>query len=147
MITQRSIDILLIEDNPNDIELTIRALKKNKMDFKLHICRNGEEALDFLFCRNKFADRNIKDQPGMILLDLKMPKVSGMEVIEKIKMNKNTKRIPVVVLTTSREDNDIVKSYDLGINSYIVKPVDFGRFVNAVAEIGQYWLKLNELTN
>ena len=145
-ITKRS-DILLVEDNPNDIELTVSALKRNNLEPQLHIVRNGEEALNYIFCKNEYSNRDKKDQPRVILLDLKLPKVSGLEVLEKIKKDKTTRRIPVVVLSTSKEENDMRNSYELGANSYIVKPVDFNEFVDAVALIGQYWLLINELAN
>lgn len=141
----RSIDILLVEDNPNDIELTMRAFKQNQLQYNIEVVRNGEEALDYLFCKNQYKNRDINDQPKVILLDLKLPKVTGNEVLGKIKKNAKTKMIPVVVLTTSKEHNDIMKSYDLGVNSYIVKPVNFNRFIHVVAKMGQYWVGINEL--
>lgn len=138
-------EILLVEDNPNDVELTIRALRKHNLAEGLHIVRDGEEALEFLFGTGRYAHRDITIQPKVILLDLKLPKVTGLEVLKKIKTNEATASIPVVVLTTSREENDIRTSYKLGVNSYIVKPVDFNKFDDAVAGIGFYWLLTNEL--
>lgn len=138
-------EILLVEDNPNDVELTERALKKHKLGVRMHVVRDGEQALDYIFCRNAFKDRNNKELPKLILLDLKLPKVTGLEVLEKVKSNERTRNIPVVVLTTSREERDMVKSYELGANSYIVKPVDYNKFVDSVAEIGLYWLLMNEI--
>lgn len=144
MTKPKSAEILLIEDNPNDVELTRRALGKHNLADKLFVVRDGEEALDFIFRRGEYEYLEMSQMPRLVLLDLKLPKVTGLEVLEKIKNNKRTKVIPVVVLTTSREERDMVKSYQLGVNSYIVKPVDFIKFVNAVAEIGMYWLITNE---
>lgn len=142
MTTYNDVEILLVEDNPNDGELTIRALKKNNLANSILWVKNGEEALDFVFCRNQFKERKIN--PKVILLDLKMPKVDGMQVLEAVKKNESTKEIPVVILTSSKEEKDIVESYKLGVNSYIVKPVDFDKFVKAVADIGLYWLLMNQ---
>ncbi len=139
------IEILLVEDNPNDIELTIRALNKNNLVNKVHVVKDGEEALDFLFCRGDYLTRKKEKPPKVILLDLKLPKVNGLEVLKEIKSKEKTKYIPVVVLTTSREEKDMMESYRLGVNSYIVKPVDFQKFIDAVADIGLYWLLLNEM--
>jgi two-component system, response regulator len=139
------IEILLVEDNPNDVKLTIRALQKNNLSNKIQVVIDGEEALDFIFARNKYSDRSITEVPRLILLDLKLPKVDGLEVLKELKNDERTKMIPVVILTTSREESDIVKSYQLGANSYIVKPVDFEKFISAIADIGLYWLLLNEL--
>jgi len=141
----RKVDILLVEDNPNDIELTERALKKHKLGARMHVVRDGEQALDYIFCNNDFKARKKEEIPRLILLDLKLPKVTGLEVLEKVKTDEQTKNIPVVVLTTSREERDMIKSYQLGVNSYIVKPVDYNKFVDAVAEIGLYWLLMNEI--
>ena len=141
------VEILLVEDNPNDIELTLRALKKNNLVNNVHIVKDGEEALDFLFCRGSYASRKEEKPPKLILLDLKLPKVSGLEVLKEIKSKEKTRFVPVVVLTTSREEKDMIESYRLGVNSYIVKPVDFQKFIDAVADIGLYWLLLNEMPN
>ncbi len=145
MDKRKLVDILLVEDNPNDAELAIRALRKNNLVNNLVHVSNGEEALDFMFCRGKFQDRNQLDKPRLILLDLKLPKVDGLEVLKALKSHPDTKATPVVVLTTSREESDVLRSYDLGANSYIVKPVDFDKFTQSVRELGLYWLLLNEL--
>ncbi|MFH0759074.1 MAG: response regulator [Bacteroidota bacterium] len=137
-------EILLIEDNPDDAELALNALKKHKLANKVHWVEDGEEALDYLFASGKYAGRNAGLKPKLILLDLKLPKVDGMEVLQKIKSDKKTKTIPVVILTSSREERDIIKGYQLGVNSYIVKPVDFEQFSKSVAELGLYWLVLNQ---
>ena len=139
------VEILLIEDNIDDAELTIHALKKKNLGNNLTHLKDGEEALEFLYATGKYAGRNLNLQPRMILLDLKMPKLNGMEVLEKVKTEPSTKKIPVVILTSSREDPDLIRCYELGANSYIVKPVDFESFVNAVAELGLYWIILNQI--
>lgn len=138
------VEILLVEDNPNDVEMALRAFKKNKLANSIFVVEDGEEALNFIFTKGKFAERGEKNLPKMILLDLKLPKVDGLEVLREIKGDENTKVIPVVVLTSSKEESDIVESYKLGVNSYIVKPVDFDKFVNTVKDLGFYWLLLNE---
>ena len=138
------VEILLVEDNPNDVELTLRALKKNNLANKVHVVTDGAEALDFVFAKNKYSKRNIEDAPKVILLDLKLPKIDGLEVLKKVKSDEKTKTIPVVVLTSSKEESDIIASYQFGVNSYIVKPVNFDQFVKAVSEMGLYWLLLNE---
>jgi two-component system response regulator len=138
------IEILLVEDNPQDAEMTLRALKKNKLANNIVHLKDGEEALDFLFGRGVYSGRNINNKPKLILLDLKMPKVDGIEVLEKIKSDENLKIIPVVMLTSSKEDPDIKRCYKLGSNSYIVKPVDFNDFIKVVAELGLYWLLYNQ---
>ena len=138
------LEILLVEDNPNDAELTIRALKKNNFINSITHLKDGAEALDYLFHEGKYANRENKDNPAVILLDLKMPKVNGIEVLRKIKSNPATKLIPVVVLTSSNEDPDVATCYALGVNSYIVKPVGFEKFTNAVAQLGLYWMLLNQ---
>ena len=139
-----AVEILLVEDNPNDVELTLRVLKKNNISNRLHVVRDGAEALEFIFCTGAYADRDIKNGPKVVLLDLKLPKVDGLDVLRQIKADPRTKSIPVVVLTSSREEQDIVRSYQLGTNSYIVKPVDFEQFTEAVRQLGLYWLLLNE---
>jgi two-component system response regulator len=138
------VEILLVEDNPQDLELTLRALRKGNLTNNIHVARDGAEALEFLFCEGTHAARKIEDGPKLILLDLKLPKVDGLEVLKRVKSDPRTKSIPVVVLTSSKEQNDVVESYELGVNSYIVKPVNFEGFSAAVLEIGMYWLLLNQ---
>ena len=135
--------ILLVEDNPDDEALTLRALKKNNIANEVVIARDGVEALDYLFGEGAHQGRDLADQPQVILLDLKLPKVDGLEVLKRIRQDDRTRRLPVVILTTSNEDSDIVSSYDLGANSYIRKPVDFDQFMEAVRQLGLYWLVLN----
>lgn len=137
-------EILLCEDNKRDADLTIRALKKQNLANNVVWVKDGEEALNYLFAKGEYADRSIKDTPRVILLDLKMPKVDGMEVLEEIRAHPETEHIPVVVMTSSQEEKDIVKSYSLGVNSYIVKPVDFEKFMESVSDVGFYWLLLNK---
>lgn len=137
--------ILLVEDNPDDEELTLRALRKNNIGNNLVVARDGAEALDFLFCTGQYADRDPHDLPQVILLDLKLPKVDGLEVLSRIRSEERTHLLPVVILTSSREEQDLIKGYKLGANSYVRKPVDFNRFIEAVRQLGLYWLVLNEL--
>jgi len=139
------VEILLVEDNPTDAELTLRALKKNNLANKVHVVTDGAEALEFIFATGAYEGRDINHRPRVILLDLKLPKVDGLEVLRKIKSDERTTNIPVVVLTSSKEEKDRVESYKLGVNSYIAKPVDFNQFTKAVQELGLYWLLLNEL--
>lgn len=139
------VEILLVEDNPNDVELTLRALKKHNLANRVHVAKDGAEALDFIFATSAYSRRDIDHRPKVVLLDLKLPKVDGLEVLARIKSDERTRVIPVVVLTSSREEKDIVESYRMGVNSYIVKPVDFEKFVQAVSELGLYWLLLNQL--
>lgn len=136
--------ILLVEDNPDDEALTIRALKKNNILNEVVVMRDGVEALDYMFRRGKYANRSPDANPQVVLLDLKLPKVDGLEVLKQLRENENTRLQPIVVLTTSNEDQDIINSYELGVNSYIRKPVDFNEFMDAVRELGLYWLVLNE---
>ena len=136
--------ILLVEDNPDDEALTLRALKKNNIGNKVFIVHDGAEALDFLFCTGAYADRDPHDKPQLILLDLKLPKVDGLEVLRRLRADEKTQLLPVVILTSSNEEQDIVTGYSLGANSYVRKPVDFNRFVEAVRNLGLYWLVLNE---
>lgn len=143
MNTSLTIEILLVEDSPEDLELTCRALKNANLSNHIQIARDGAEALDFIFCEGPHAARRIEDTPKLILLDLKLPKVDGLEVLQRIKSDPRTRHIPVVVLTSSKEQTDVVKSYALGVNSYIVKPVNFESFSRAVQELGMYWLLLN----
>ncbi|MEW5940712.1 MAG: response regulator [Chloroflexota bacterium] len=137
------VEILLVEDNPNDIELTLRAFKKNNLTNPLHVVRDGAEALEFLFGEGEYAGRDLERVPKLVLLDLKLPKVDGLEVLRRIKSDERTRLIPVVVLTSSGEERDIVESYQLGVNSYIVKPVDFEQFLEAARMLGLYWILLN----
>lgn len=138
-----AIEILLVEDNPDDLEMTLHALTKGKVANRIQIARDGAEALDFIFCEGPFSERLIEETPRVIMLDLKLPKVDGMEVLRRVKADPRTQRIPVVILTSSNEEVDVEASYALGVNSFIVKPVSFDRFVNAVQELGMYWMLLN----
>jgi two-component system response regulator len=138
------VEILLVEDNMSDAELTIRALKKNHMVNNLVHLKDGAEALDFIFGQGEYAGRPMESTPKVILLDLKMPKINGLEVLEKLKADERTKKIPIVVLTSSKEDPDIQLCYSLGVNSYVVKPVDFESFIKAVSDLGLYWMLLNQ---
>ena len=139
-----AVDILLVEDNPQDAELTTRALKKHNLANRLITVEDGAEALDFIFCRGKYATRNNGQSPKVVLLDLKLPKVSGLEVLRALKQDERTRSIPVVVVTSSREDPDIKTAYSLGANSYVVKPVDFDAFAESVSSLGLYWLLVNQ---
>jgi two-component system, response regulator len=138
------INILLVEDNPDDVELTIRALKKHNIANNLFVVNDGEEALDFIFAQGKYSERNFLNFPKVVFLDLKLPKVDGIEVLKAIKSNEETKSIPVVVMTTSQEERDIIDSYKFGVNSYITKPINFEKFVDIVSQLGFYWLILNK---
>lgn len=138
------IEILLVEDNADDLEMTLHALRKGKVANHIQVVRDGAEALEFLFCEGAFADRLITAAPKVIMLDLKLPKVDGKEVLRRIKADSRTRSIPVVILTSSKEQRDVEESYALGVNSFIVKPVSFDSFVKAVQELGVYWLLLNE---
>lgn len=137
-------DVLLVEDNPSDAELTVRALKKQGFANEIFHVEDGEQALDFLFCRGEYSNRSIDQPVKVVLLDLKLPKVNGLEVLREVKANPATSRIPVVILTSSREDPDISTAYELGANSYVVKPVDFDDFIKAVQNTGLFWLLVNE---
>lgn len=143
-MAETSIEILLVEDNPNDVELTLHALQENNLTNRIEVVRDGAEALEFIFCTGAYVNRRIENSLKIILLDLKLPKVDGLEVLRRIKSDPRTRTIPVVVLTSSREERDIVESYQLGVNSYIVKPVDFEQFTEAVRHLGLYWLLLNQ---
>jgi len=142
-----AVEILLVEDNPQDAELMIRALRKQNLANQIHIAEDGAEALDFIFCNGKYADRDFSKSPKVIFLDLKLPKVSGLEVLQELKSNPLTRTLPVVVVTSSRENPDIKKAYELGVNSYVVKPVNFEDFLKAMSQIGLYWLLVNEIPN
>jgi two-component system response regulator len=138
------VEILLVEDNIHDAEMTIRSLKKVNLANNLFHVKDGEEALEFIFAQGKFAGRDLVNAPKVILLDIKMPKVDGIEVLRRIKADEATRCIPVVIMTSSKEELDIVSSYELGVNSYVVKPVDFEGFAKAVSELGLYWLITNQ---
>lgn len=146
-MTHEIVEILLVEDNPSDLELALHALKRNNLANHIEIARDGAEALDFIFATGAFSHRNVENGPRVILLDLKLPKVDGLEVLRRVKADPRTRSIPVVVLTSSREERDIVESYELGVNSYITKPVDFDQFTEAVRALGYYWLLLNQPPN
>lgn len=139
-----AVEILLVEDNPDDLKLCLRALQKAAISNRIQVARDGEEAVEWIFCEGPHAGRRIEDIPKVILLDLKLPKIDGLEVLQRIKSDPRTRSIPVVVLTSSKEQNDIVRSYNYGVNSYIVKPVNFEGFAKAVQELGMYWLLLNQ---
>lgn len=144
-MTENMIEILLVEDNPNDVELTLHALKSQRVSNHIYVVRDGAEALEYIFCEGEYKERKIENSPQLILLDLKLPKLSGLEVLERIRADERTKTIPVVILTSSDEERDVVKSYKLGVNSYIRKPVDFEKFSDVVKKLGYYWLLLNIL--
>jgi CheY-like chemotaxis protein len=140
----RQVEILLVEDNPDDVELTLHALRQEKLANHIEVVRDGEEALDFLFCRGAYAARDFESPPRLVLLDLKLPKVDGLEVLREIKGDRRTKAIPVVILTSSREEKDLVNGYHLGVNAYIQKPVDFDKFRETVKQLGLHWLVINQ---
>ncbi len=142
-MNQLTPEILLVEDNPNDLELALHAFEKSGLSKKIHVARDGAEALDFIFCRGAYKDRSINQTLGVILLDLKLPKISGLEVLEQIKHHPQTKNIPVVVLSSSKEERDISHCYENGVNSYVVKSVDFEEFMKAIQHLETFWLQLN----
>jgi CheY-like chemotaxis protein len=144
MSESKPVEILLVEDNPDDLDLTLRALRKANLANHIHVARDGAEALEFIFGEGVHSGRSLDNGPTVILLDLKLPKVDGLEVLQRIKSDSKTKHIPVVVLTSSKEQSDVVKSYEYGVNSYVVKPVNFEAFAAAVQELGLYWLLLNQ---
>tara|TARA_R110000868_G_scaffold333217_1_gene594061 strand:- start:662 stop:1099 length:438 start_codon:yes stop_codon:yes gene_type:complete len=137
-------EIILVEDSSSDAELAMRALKKHNLANKIVHLKDGQEALDYIFAEGIYAQRNMEDIPKVILLDLKMPKINGIQVLEKLKSNERTKKIPVIVLTSSKEDPDIQECYRLGVNSYVVKPVEFDKFISSVSELGLYWMVINQ---
>jgi two-component system response regulator len=139
------VEILLVEDNPEDVEITLRAFQKYHLTNKIHVVRDGEEALECLFSTGRYAERSLCSNTRLILLDLKLPKVDGIEVLQRCKSDPRTKNIPVVVLTSSREERDLIDSYNLGVNSYVVKPVDFCQFTEAIQQLGLYWMLMNQL--
>ncbi len=137
--------LLLVEDNPDDEALTLRAMRKQNLANQIDVVRDGQEALDYLFAQGNYSDRDSEDLPQVILLDLKLPRVDGLQVLEQIRTNELTKNVPVVILTSSNEEQDLVRSYNLGANSYVRKPVDFEQFLEAARQLGLYWLVLNEV--
>ena len=139
------VEILLVEDNPHDVKLALHAFKSNNLANHVHVVRDGAEALEFIFGTDRYAGRNVQNSPKVVLLDLKLPLIDGIEVLRRIKADPRTQRTPVVVMTSSKEERDIVESYELGVNSYIVKPVDFDQFTEAVRRLGYYWLLLNQI--
>lgn len=145
MTDQDAVEILLVEDNPKDAEMTQRALRKHNLGNKLHWVKDGAEALDYLFCTGDYAARDPDRPPKLVLLDIKMPKVDGIEVLRQVKENARTRLIPVVVMTSSNEEKDVVESYRLGVNSYIVKPIEFAVFFDTVSKIGLYWVLTNRV--
>lgn len=146
-MNESSVEILLVEDNPSDLELTLHAFRKNNLSNRIQVARDGAEALDFVFCRGVYSQNPPDEHPKVILLDLKLPKVDGIEVLREIKKDPHTQKIPIVVLTSPREDQDIEECYNLGVNSYIVKPVEFEKFTQAVSMLGMYWLLMNQPAN
>lgn len=137
-------EVLLAEDNPADVELILRAFEKHKLVNKVYVAKDGAEALDFVFCTGAYAARDIRRPPKVVILDLKLPKVNGKEVLRRIKSDERTKIIPVVIMTASQEESDVFESYNLGVNSYIVKPVDFEKFADTIRELGMYWVFINK---
>ena len=144
MFMENEIEILLVEDNPGDAEMTIRALRKNNLANNLMHVKDGAQALDFIFAQGEYANRTNKNLPKIVVLDLKMPKVNGIEVLRRIKNDERTRKMPVVVLTSSKEDPDVDECYRLGVNSYVVKPVEFDEFFKAVSDLGLYWMIVNQ---
>jgi len=140
------VEILLVEDDPNDLELTLRALRKKNIANRIEVARDGVEALDYIFCSGEHQQRQIEEQPRLVMLDLKLPRVDGMDVLQKIKSDERTRHIPVVVLTSSGEEKDINRAYDLGVNSFVTKPVDFQQFTDTIGQLGAYWVQLNKAT-
>lgn len=147
MLDNERVDILLVEDSPTDAELALRAFKKNRLANNVTWVKDGEEALDVVFHSGKYAGRLESERPTLILLDLKLPKIDGIEVLERIKSDPRTRTIPVVILTSSAENSDIVESYDVGVNSYLVKPIDFDDFIDVVSKVGLYWTAMNRVAS
>jgi CheY-like chemotaxis protein len=143
-MTNGNIEILLVEDNVDDVELAVRALRRENLANEITVARDGEEALDVIFCRGKYDGRSFQNPPRVVLLDLKLPKVSGIDVLREIKGDPRTKAIPVVIMTSSREEQDLVESYKLGVNAYVQKPVDFEQFRNMVKDLGLFWVVMNQ---
>jgi CheY-like chemotaxis protein len=143
-MAQEQVEILLVEDNPDDAELAVTALKREKLANRIELVRDGEEALEFLFCRGRYSNRSFMNPPRLVLLDLKLPKVDGLGVLKELKSDERTKAIPVVILTSSREEQDLVNGYKLGTNAYIQKPVDFAQFREIVKKFGLFWLVINQ---
>jgi two-component system response regulator len=143
-MTENTVQILLVEDNPDDVKLALHAFKKHNLANRVQVVRDGAEALEFIFCTGAHAHRRFEDGPNVVLLDLKLPLIDGLEVLRRVKSDPRTRSIPIVVLTSSREERDLVESYQLGVNSYIVKPVDFDQFIEVVRQLGFYWLLLNQ---
>ena len=141
--TDGRVDILMVEDNPNDEELTLHELRKYHLANTIQVVRDGQEALEYIFCTGRYADRDVNEHPNVILLDIKLPFIDGLEVLRRIKQDARTRTIPVVMLTSSREERDLIESYRLGVNSYIVKPVDFDQFKESARALGMYWLLYN----
>jgi len=144
MTNNDEVEILLVEDDPNDVELALIALRKHKLSDKIQIARDGEEALDFLFCRGPYEKRSFAEPPRLVLLDLKLPKVTGMEVLKEIKGDRRTRPIPVAIMTSSKQEQDMQECYQLGANSYIQKPIDFEQFQRFIHDLGYYWLTVNQ---
>ena len=144
MNASERVEILLVEDNEDDLELALRAFRLANLSNRIDVVRDGAEAIDFIFCQGKYTNRQFDNQPKLILLDLKLPKIDGLDVLRRIKGDPRTRTIPVVMLTSSREQNDVLESYQLGVNAYIVKPVDFEQFTAAARQIGWFWLLLNQ---
>lgn len=143
-MAHKKVEILLVEDNADDAELAVQALRRDKLANEIAIARDGEEALDFIFCRGPQAGRSFDSPPRLVLLDLKLPKIDGLEVLKAIKSDPRTRAIPVVIMTSSREERDLIEGYTLGVNAYVQKPIDFDQFRNIVKDLGMFWLVINE---
>lgn len=141
---KHEVEIVIVDDNPNDAELMLHSLRKYLLANNLIVLEDGEQALDFIFCRGQYSERDINKSPKVIFLDLKLPKVDGLDVLKQVKSNEQTRKIPVIIVSSSKEDSDIVKAYKLGANSYIVKPIDFIKFRETINQLGSYWLVINE---